>query len=139
MNRGAGGWSPWLQVLFIALLFVGMLATLWRTVDSRASTGPAIERRAAELLAAYRPAGGLDLSQPSVVLANWDGPAVASSNCDEWRISIHRGVADVLSTAALDDLLAHELAHLIECAETGRSAGHGPAWWRRYDTLRQLT
>ena len=75
----------------------------------------------------------IKITGPSVVTANrtWDGVVIYRTAQRGWSAS--------LSDAALDELLAHELAHLAVCAETGRSDGHGDGWWRRYHALVDLT
>ena len=127
-----------LKDLGTAVLLIVLLGAFGAAAESEpADRG--LDARVAALIAAYGRIDGELLRHPSVVIANFDGPAVASSNCGEWRISVRRGAVASLSDAALDELLAHELAHLAVCAETGRSDGHGDGWWRRYHALVNLT
>src|SRR5690606_3807727 len=122
-----------------AVFIVLVLAAFGSAAGTDTAEDRTLDARVAALLDAYAQPEGELLRQPSVVVANLDGPAVASSNCDEWRIRVRRGAVEALSDAALDELLAHELAHLVVCAETGRSAGHGADWWQRYHALIDLT
>ena len=119
-----------------------LVLVLLGAFGTAAESGPVdrgLDARVAALIAEYGAVDGELLRHPSVVIANFDGPAVASSNCSEWRISVRTGAAASLSDTALDELLAHELAHLVECAETGQSSGHGASWWLRYHALVDLT
>ena len=128
-----------LKDLGAAASVILMLTVLGTAAETDASADRALDSRVAALLEAYAQSDDVTLPQPSIVIANLDGPAVASSNCDEWRIRVRTGAAESLSDAALDELLAHELAHLLVCAETGRSADHGAEWWQRYHALVDLT
>ena len=127
-----------LQDLGTAVLVLVLLGAFGTAAES-VPTDRKLDARVAALIDEYGQVDGALLRHPSVVIANFDGPAVASSNCSEWRISVRAGAAASLSDAALDELLAHELAHLVECAETGQSSGHGVAWWHRYHVLVDLT
>ncbi len=121
-----------------AILVVLVLSAFGTAVEPR-DEDRGFDARIAALLTEYTARDGQPLDQPTVVLQNLRGGAIASSSCDHWRIAIRPGVAASLSDDALDELLAHELAHLLVCAETGRSAAHGTEWWHRYHALRNLT
>lgn len=121
-----------------AVLMVLVLSAFGTAVEPR-DQDRGFDARIAALLTAYAARDGEALAQPSIELRALSGGAVASASCVDWRIAIQPGVAASLSDEALDELLAHELAHLIVCAETGRSAAHGAEWWRRYHAIRGLT
>ncbi|MEX0899991.1 MAG: SprT-like domain-containing protein [Gammaproteobacteria bacterium] len=121
-----------------AVLVVLVLSAFGTAVEPR-DQERGIDARVAALLTGYAASDGRALHHPRVVLQELRGGAVASSSCDDWRIAIRPEAASNLSDDALDELLAHELAHLLVCAETGRSAAHGSEWWRRYHALRNLT
>ncbi len=121
-----------------AVLVVLVLSAFGTAVEPR-NQDRALDARVAALLSEYTARDGLRLDQPAIVVRELRGGAIASSSCDDWRIAIRPGAAASLSDAALDELLAHELAHLLVCAETGRSAAHGAEWWRRYHALVNLT
>lgn len=127
-----------LKDLGAAIFMVLVLSAFGTAVEPR-DEDRGFDARVAALLTDYATRDGRVLNQPVVVLRELRGGAVASSNCGDWRIAIRPGVAASLSDEALDELLAHELAHLLVCAETGRSAAHGTEWWRRYHALRNLT
>jgi hypothetical protein len=107
----------------LALLLV--LGLFWSAVEPRE-----LESRLAAMVDTEQ------MEMPSLVIADWQGPGLASASCDHWRITIRPGAVATLSERALDDLLAHELAHLMVCAEHGRGIGHGSEWWQVYNDLR---
>ena len=122
-----------------AILVVLVLSAFGTAVEPR-DQDRGFDARVAALLTEYGARNdGHAPVQPTIVVQALRGGAIASSSCDDWRIAIRPGAAASLSDAALDELLAHELAHLLVCAETGRSAAHGAEWWRRYHALRGLT
>ena len=121
-----------------AMFLVAMLSMAWSAVESR-PVDRGLDRRIDALLEDYVLPDGNPAPRPVVEVVDLGRPAAAASSCIEWRIRIQPGAAETLSDAALDDLLAHELAHLLVCAETGRNAGHGREWWDRYQSLAGLT
>ena len=120
-------------------IFMVLVLSAFGTAVEPSDPDRSFDARVAALLTDYTARDGRALVRPSVVLQELQGGAVASASCAHWRIAIRPGVATSLSDDALDELLAHELAHLLVCAETGRSAAHGADWWHRYHALRGLT
>lgn len=116
--------KPW-RDLGAALAVLLVLGLFWGAVEPRELEG----RLAAMVDPDF-------MEVPSLVIADWQGPGLASASCAHWRITIRPGALASLSDHALDDLLVHELAHLMVCAEHGRGAAHGSEWWQVYNELR---
>lgn len=121
-----------------AVFLFMVLASAWSAVEPRPQDR-ALDARVADLLLDYVLPDGSSPPPPTIVVADLGRPAAAASSCVDWRIQLQPGAVASLSDKALDDLLAHELAHLLVCAETGRNAGHGREWWDRYQSLAGLT
>lgn len=120
-------------------VFMVLVLSAFGTAVEPSDQERGLDARLATLLTDYIARDGRERDRPTVELRDVQRGAIASSSCDQWRIAISPGVIQRLSDEALDELLAHELAHLLVCAETGRSAAHGTEWWARYHALRNLT
>lgn len=122
-----------------AVAIVAMLGMFWTVVEPRpeyAALGERhLEARVQLLLESYEHPDGVAVGLPRVELADWDGAGVASASCSDWRIRVRPGAVADLPDHALDELLAHELAHLLVCAELGRRAAHDTEWWNMYRRL----
>lgn len=122
-----------------AIGIVMMLGVFWTAVEPRPEAPGQgerlVEARVLLLLERYEHPDGVAIALPEILIADWDGAGVASASCADWRIRVRPGAVSELPDAALDELLAHELAHLLVCAEKGRRAAHDTEWWRMYHHL----
>lgn len=118
-----------------AVSIVAMLGMFWTVVEPRPETRQnerQLEARVLLLLEGYEHPDGVSIELPRIEVTDWDGAGVATANCSDWRIRVRPGAVSSLPDGALDELLAHELAHLLVCAEEGRRAAHDTEWWRMY-------